>query len=189
MQTKLAFIDLETTGLWPSKHSIWQIGCVFDIDGSTVDTFNNTMKPIEKLQSAPEGCTIDMTALDKYPLSWWVYEELLGCMKPLIDKFNKQDKFHFVGYNADFDYQFMRTWFFKHMKNKFFSSWFWNPPIDIMQIAAVKLMKERHELKDFKLATVAAYMGLKVDESLAHDAYYDIKLTKDLYYTLRGGEI
>jgi len=186
---KLFFCDIETTGLYPSKHSIWQLAAIIDEDGQTLDEFKSNIKPTGDRDEKIADMIPDTEVLDKYPVGKLVYEELLELLTQHIDKFNREDKLHFIGYNSSFDYQFMRTSFFKHMKDKFFGSWFWNPPIDVMQMAAKHLMNKRHELADFKLMTVAEYMGVKVDEEMAHDALYDIKITRELYYTLAGGEI
>ncbi len=50
-----------------------------------------------------------------------------------------------------------------------------------MVLASNKLKNERHKLENFKLSTVAKYLGVNVDETKLHDAYYDIYLTKEVY--------
>lgn len=53
-----------------------------------------------------------------------------------------------------------------------------------MGMAAVHLMTRRAGMKDFKLLTVARELGLKVDEAKAHDARYDIALTRAMFKIL-----
>lgn len=36
-------------------------------------------------------------------------------------------------------------------------------------------------MKDFKLATVAAFLGIEIDQSKLHDASYDLMLTYEIY--------
>lgn len=36
-------------------------------------------------------------------------------------------------------------------------------------------------MENFKLATVAKFMGINVDEEALHDAFYDIYLTREIY--------
>ena len=38
-----------------------------------------------------------------------------------------------------------------------------------------------YEMENFKLMTVARFLGIEVDESQLHDALYDVKLTKEIY--------
>lgn len=38
--------------------------------------------------------------------------------------------------------------------DKYFRSWFYFPPIDVMGMAAIHLMKRRADMKDFELLTV-----------------------------------
>ncbi len=45
-------------------------------------------------------------------------------------------------------------------------------------------MTRRAGMKDFKLLTVARELGLKVDETKAHDARYDIALTREMFRIL-----
>jgi len=45
-------------------------------------------------------------------------------------------------------------------------------------------MNERTNFDDFKLATVAKYMGITVDENKLHGADYDVYLTREIYYKI-----
>jgi DNA polymerase III epsilon subunit-like protein len=104
-------------------------------------------------------------------------------MGAYVDKFDKRDKFHFVAYNARFDSDHMREWFLK-CGDVYFGSWFWYPPICVMDVAAFLLRPRRGELPNFKLQTVADFMGVKVDQAQCHEASYDVALCKALYFKL-----
>ena len=54
-----------------------------------------------------------------------------------------------------------------------------------MVLASFYLRKERAKLVDFKLKTVAQYLGIEIDESKLHDAEYDIYLTIEIFKILR----
>jgi DNA polymerase III epsilon subunit-like protein len=60
----------------------------------------------------------------------------------------------------------------------------WTPSIDVMQIAAHKLMDKRGELllPNFKLQTVCKEFG--IEDTQWHDALADIKATIKLYKLL-----
>lgn len=98
-----------------------------------------------------------------------------------VDKFNKKDKFFLVGYNnASFDNQFLRGFFLQNGDN-YFGSWFWSNSIDVMVLASNKLVERRAEMENFKLSTVAKFLGIQVSEDNLHDAFYDIYLTKAIF--------
>ena len=98
-----------------------------------------------------------------------------------VNKFNKTDKLHLAGFNnAPFDNQFFRA-FFTQNRDNFFGSWFWSDTIDVMCLASNYLRNERHKMENFKLKTVAAYLGVEVEEDKLHDALYDIYLTQKIY--------
>lgn len=102
-------------------------------------------------------------------------------------RYNKQDKFHLVGYNnASFDNQFLRA-FFAQNNDKYFGSWFWADTIDVMCLASNSLSAIRHTMDNFKLVTVAKTFGIPVDEEQLHDASYDLYLTKAIYDMINAG--
>lgn len=94
----------------------------------------------------------------------------------------KRDKLTWLGYNAAFDADMMRAWFEK-AGDKYFGSWFWWPPIDVMGLAAHHLRDRRHTMMNFRLATVARELGIAPPADL-HDAAADIDLTWRIYQKL-----
>ena len=110
-----------------------------------------------------------------------VYRELVSMLSKYVNKFDKKDKFFLVGYNnAAFDNQFFRGFFLQNNDN-YFGSWFWANSIDVMVLASQHLMECRAELENFKLSTVAQYLGVEIKEESLHNAQYDIELTKSVY--------
>ena len=53
-----------------------------------------------------------------------------------------------------------------------------------MNLGALVTRSSRKDLPNFKLMSVAKAFGVKLDESLLHDANYDIKITRELFYKL-----
>jgi DNA polymerase-3 subunit epsilon len=100
-----------------------------------------------------------------------------------VDRYDKKDKFQFVAYGADFDIDMLRRWFAKN-DDDYFGSWFHHPALCMMYAAGMKLRNERENLKNFRLETVAAYFGIKVDPTRVHDALYDAWLAKEIYYKI-----
>jgi DNA polymerase-3 subunit epsilon len=161
------------------------------IDGETKEEFNFKVKPHEKAIIEEEALNVGGVTLEQiqsYDDMLTVYIKIIEMLEKYVDKFNKADKFHLCGYNnAAFDNQFFRA-FFTQMNDKYFGSWFWSDSIDVFVLASNYLKSKRNELNDFKLATVAEYLGIKVDREKTHDAIYDIKLTHDIFKVIENNK-
>lgn len=184
---KLFFVDTETTGIDPFRHAVVQIAGLIEVAGVEKERFDFRVRPMP-------GDAIDEEALRvnglrreevlKFPPPREVHRQVTVLLQKYVDQYKRNDKFFFIGYNTRFDSDFLRR-FFEKAGDKYFGSWFWAPPIDVMTLAAFVLAPERDRLPNFKLPTVAEYLGLKATGSL-HDAQVDIELTRQLYDVLRG---
>lgn len=183
---KQFFCDLETTGTDPSKHGVIQIaGCIV-IDGEERESFNFRTRPFKGdmvSQEASAVTGINMEQMKEFPAPEKVFGELSAMLGKYVDKFKRTDKFFFVGYNATFDDGFMRRFWDKN-GDKYYGSWFWWPPIDVAVLAANKLGDKRSTMPNFKLVTLAEHLGIQAEGS-AHDAGYDIELTRKIYEAVR----
>lgn len=187
---KTIFIDVETTGTDDKRHGIIQLSAIVEVNGQEMDRIDLLIRP-------HAGDDIDDKALEvnkrtraeilEFDTSLSQYLKFVSLLDNYIDKYNKQDKFHFIGYNSRFDDGFLRAWFAK-AQNNFYGSYFFWPSIDVANMAAVHFMEDRKEFKDFKLMTVAQIAGIEIDESKAHDAMYDVEITRELYRKFKGGE-
>lgn len=179
--TKRLFLDVETTGLNPAKHSIHQIAGIIEIDGIEVESFDIKLKPNPKAKIDDVALEISGVTLEQirsYQSFEDGYKQFIQTISKHIDQYNKTDKFHLVGYNnRSFDDNFVRG-LLKQNSNNFFGSYFWSDSIDVLVIASYHLEKRRPELPNFKLNTVAEFLGIEVEQNKLHDALYDIKLTK-----------
>jgi DNA polymerase III alpha subunit (gram-positive type) len=183
------FLDVETTGLDSRLNNIFQIsGVLTDAQLNPIETVDWRFRPLslEQVESdalMKTGMTLE--SLGALPLSAnEVYTKLIDVLQRHCDRFDKKDKLHFVAYNAKFDVDFIRAFFEKNEDN-YFGSWFWNPPICVMQAAAWMTMRVRGALPNFKLGTLCQCAELGWDEAAAHDASYDIRKTLELYQYLR----
>jgi len=186
---KIAYIDVETTGLDPKVHAIWSIGAIFEIDGEEVSRIDYRCAPfrgVDKVsKKALEIGGITMDDLNSFPPPQETKIEFEDTLGRFIKKFNKTDKFHFVGYNAPFDYQFLREWYLK-ANDPYFGSWFWHPPIDVMNLAGLYCMGGRQNVVNFKLQNIAKQIaGIELSDEAAHDALADIEVTRDLFLFLK----
>ena len=190
---KMCFIDIETTGLNHWAHSPHQIsGIIADLkkDGDALsiipkEEFNFRCRafPGQEVDlKALEVSGITMEMLENFPSPVDVHLEFVDLLSHHVDKYNKADKLIFTAYNARFDEDFMRRWFYNAVGPKnYFGSWFFTPNLDVMQLAVRTLLFKRHELPDFKQSTVAQALGIPVDESRLHEAQYDIEIMMNIF--------
>jgi DNA polymerase III subunit epsilon len=155
---KEIFLDLETNmSLNYKTGTITEIGIVYRVGG----------KIVKRLEIKKD-----------------IYKALLKFLDSIINKYDKEDKAYFIAYNATFDTNFIRELFLKN-GNVFYGSYFRNPSICVMQMAAAHFKGKKDRPENFKLSTVCKFMGIRVIESELHGALYDISITKDLYNKLK----
>lgn len=187
---KYCFIDTETTGTDPKKHGLIQMAGRIAVDGKIVETFDIRAKPFEGDIIDTEAMEINKVTyemLATYPSPREAYEMFVRVMNRHCDKYRRTDKYFFVGYNGDFDADHVRSFLEKNGDN-YFGSFFWYPVLDVAKLAGIRLLDRRHQMINFKLFTVAQFLGISVDDTKTHEAGYDVdlmmriftKLTKDL---------
>lgn len=116
-----------------------------------------------------------------YPPMEEVYRDFKKLLCKYVSQYDRNDKFFLAGYNnAAFDNQFLRGFFLQN-GDKYFGSYFWANTIDVMVLATEYLLERRAEMENFKLSTVAKFLGVSVDDESLHDAFYDIYLTRQVY--------
>lgn len=183
---KTMFVDCETTGVEHREHGLIQVaGAIYD-GRKQADHFNLTLAPFP--DDAIEDGALEVNKRTREEIAGFpdprrVYEEFVGRLEKVVDRYDRKDKMHLVGYNANFDADFLRAWFEK-CGDEYFGSWFWWPVVDVAQIAGVRLIRERARLRDFKLMTVAEHLGVPLPDGDAHDALYDIRVTMRMFKLL-----
>jgi DNA polymerase-3 subunit epsilon len=180
---KEVFFDVETSGTDYKKHGILQLAGIIKIKGQEMDRFNMYMKPFGDQaieSSALEANGITLERIKDFDEPYVAYSKFVKLMDRYIDRYNKQDKMHLIGYNSRFDDNFLREWFVRN-GNKFYGSYYWWPSIDVSNMVAVKYRKYRHQFPNFQLMTVAEKLKIVVDREKAHDAMYDTDVTMAIY--------
>lgn len=110
-----------------------------------------------------------------------VHQQLCVAMDAHCNRYNRNDKMVLAGYNVGFDDGFFRQ-FFKKCGDKFYGSWFLPCRIDVLSEVAKWQASNGVMLPNFKLGTVCAHFDIPIQ---AHQAFSDIKATRELYYTLQ----
>lgn len=189
---KLLIVDTETTGLVPKKNGIVQLSALLFVEGEGCYTFSEYMNPgdveIDQKALDTNGLTREQIAGFRPKLEvYWEFTNFLG---QHIEKFDKKDKAIFAGYNTAFDDGFIRA-LADDCGDRYLGSYRYNDLLDVRGIAICALMRDRVEMPNFKLVTVAEKLYYGTIDSLlesmgikgaAHDALVDCHLTA---YVLR----
>lgn len=179
--TKIIYFDTETTGLDRDKCAITQLAGVIRV-GDKEEEFNFFMAPHEGAEISEEALKTQGKTLEEvmaYPSPKIQYVNFCTLLGKYVEKFNKADKFFLFGWNVGYDADMVRAWFSRN-GDKYFGSWFWTPPIDVMSIAAKALVTERPSLQNFKLETVYRHLFPNDGEIDFHDARADITATRKI---------
>ena len=189
---KRFFFDLETTGVRYTENAIHQIAILVEINGEVVQEVDWRMRPFEGAvieDKALEVGGVTREGIVQYPPDKDVYGKLIGLLSKYVDKYDKADKFHLVGFNNSyFDDRFLRAWF-ERRDDAYFGSWFWADSLDVKVLASQHLFYERARMRNFKLATVAETLGVKVEEDKLHDGLYDVKITREAYNIITNSDL
>ena len=180
---KKLFLDTETTGVEIQDGFIIEIGFVVDYDNTYEEHILNC-KPFDpdyKLTGeAVEKHGLTREIINEFPSSERSYKTLVDILDKHVNRYDKTDKFVVYGYGAEFDVQFLRKFFLEN-NDKYFGSFFWHPWVDIMTLAMYHLVDQRHRLENFRLSTVAEYLGVSVDNEKLHGALYDAQLCRQVF--------
>lgn len=186
--SKVCILDTETTGTDPTRHGVIQLAGAILVNGEQVDQFGYAMRPFPQDEITDEALTV--VGVTREQIAGWddpvdCYNDFLALLGRHVSKFDKLDKMGFVAYNARFDAEMLRAWFLKcdERQGKYFGSWFWNPPMDLMAASALLMGSSRLKLANYKLGTVCEFLGIESTGEL-HDAEVDVDLTIKLYKRL-----
>ena len=186
------FYDLETTGTDVKKHSIHQIAGMVEVDGRVVEKFNIFSRPHPKAlidEGALAVCRKSAEELLAYQDMAEAHKEFKGVLGQYIDPFDRGQKAWLVGFNnRAFDDLFLRAWF-EQNGDTYIGSWFWTDTLDALVLASQYLIDRRAGMPSFKQQRVAKELGILVDDSLLHDASYDVELTRSIYRIVTGIEM
>lgn len=182
--------DTETTGLDYTRDALWQVSCLIE-DTETnmiVDKLDLKMQPKnperidEKLLDIFNIDSVD--TMNGYMDRELAFRQFMDFIKKYSDgSITRTNTLIPCGYNVMFDMIFLQKFFkeFEHLKYTF-ANYIDYHTIDIMQV--VHLFAFAGALPEnctqLKLVKVAAAYGIPVSEERAHNAMYDVALTKKL---------
>lgn len=183
----LLFIDFETTGLDPIRHSIHRMAGQVVVDGKLACVFDYKMKPDPLKNIDKQSLDIANVALSdikNYPNP---VEGFIQFSREVVWPFVRTDvpssKLFIIAYNAGaLEMPFMREWYRSmHVSRKEFASHFHSGFIDVMSMATQYFMQMERHIASYSLSNIASVLGIKVDASLLHNPVYDVELTRQVY--------
>jgi DNA polymerase-3 subunit alpha (Gram-positive type) len=172
---KLAFIDLETTGLNPYDHEIIEIGCLIakqneNNEWVTVDEFEFKVKP-DHIETAQQ----DALRVNHYSEADWMFAHTQ--QEALATLAKKCEACVMVGQNVSFDYSFLATKFGEYkIKDPFFFA-----KLDTISLAYMRFRKDPN-MNNFSLRELCERLGIKNEK--AHTALADIRATYEVFKKL-----
>lgn len=180
---KLFYSDVETTGLDPAVQEIFQFSYIIEIDKKVIAEGNLKMAPARPEKADPEALEVTGVSLKEmatYPPKNEAHKALVTELEKHIDRYDKADKFIWVGQNPGFDIGFSRAWF-KDCGDKYFGCWFDPRPADLISLAVACRLRGLIQPENFKLGTLCNLFGIKL---VAHDALNDIRATRECFHRL-----
>jgi len=182
---RIAWIDIESTGLDPIKCDVVQIAILIEEDEEIVEEANIKLRPHPGAFIADEALKTNMKTREEiaaYPAPFEGIYKFRKVLESYVSPYDKRDKLFFAGYNPSFDVDFLNNAFLKN-KDTYFFSWFFSCFIDVRSNVAEHFANSDIVLPNYKLKTVCSHFDIKFK---AHDAMEDIKATRDLYYELKN---
>lgn len=190
--SKILWLDLETTDAdtnKPIRGAVHQLAYILDIDGKVVKEGVYNMRPFPKdliNYTALNVTGVTYEQIMAYPSPVTAFNELLSMMKingPMVlGGFN----------NSIFDSSFFYSWWWKCIADSRIdkntadlSKLIFFDPLDVRTLALDALLDERPSMKTFRLEDVAKAFGVEFNPDEAHDASYDIKKTREIYYKIK----
>jgi len=183
-ETKVLYIDVETTGTNAECHGIIQVAAIMEIAGIVVEEFDMKCAPHIGASIDREALAVSGTSEDELrsrQSSHEAFRAFEAFLERHVDRYNRNDKCYPAGYNARFDFQFVQEWFRLHGDTYGVGSFVNWRFLDPLPLLFIKDFKKTLSLPDYRLETVARHFQIPLN---AHDAQSDIKATRAILIRL-----
>jgi len=183
---KAMIIDVETTGLDPAVHGIWELAyivCDWPQLNCISEANHLVFQPDSEVVWEPKALEMCGKRLDNVIFnSSNAYSKFIYDLRKHVDCYDCNDKMLFVAYNAQFDERFVREWF-KSNGDKYFGSYFIWPSIDVAQLALLAIGEKRLLMPKFTLGDAAVHFKMSVEAEGLHEGWYDVELARQIAST------
>jgi DNA polymerase-3 subunit epsilon len=118
--SKLLFLDVETTGLNAAVNGIVQLSGIIEIDGEVKEAFDYRLKPFPEDEISDEALVVSgitREELTTYEEPHKIYKKLKELLSKYVNPYDRlSERFIAVGYNFQFDYDFLNSFFVKNLE-------------------------------------------------------------------------
>ena len=180
MEDRLLFIDTETGGLDPDKHSLLSLALVVWENMEIVDSqeilINDGLLSVTK-----EALSINRIDIDEHKQSAISSSQAIEKLVPFISKhFPEPGKITLAGHNVHFDADFLKVFFSRN--NRTFSTYFSHRIIDTSSILYYLYLAEH--LKNKAISSDEAFSHFEIKVEARHTALGDALATAELFTKL-----
>lgn len=180
MPDRLLFIDTETGGLDPDKHSLLSLAMVIWEEGEIIDLLEILIND-GILSVTAEALSVNRIDLEKHKQSAMTSSRAFDEMLSFIGKhFPRQQKITIAGHNVHFDADFLKRFFSSN--NKEFSEYFSHRIIDTSSILHYLYLAGRIKHKAISSDEAFGLFDIKVEGR--HTALGDAIATAKLFTRL-----
>jgi DNA polymerase-3 subunit epsilon len=181
---KLVYVDVETTGVDPGRHEIWEVGMILeDTRVGKIDECRFRARPLKKEsidQEALKRCGVSEEHIMNAQLPVLMLGNIKRALRVLVNPYDREDRAFLVTFNGIcFDVPFLeKLW--KDNGDKYFMSWFHRHSFDVLQMLRPLWCLGKFEgLESLALSAVCKFFGVTLEK--AHDALSDIKATRTIF--------
>lgn len=168
---KIAFVDLETTGLNPLKAEILEIGAiVYDINEGTIQEYNAKIKPLRIESADPKALEVNGYTEKEWKKAGTLEEALRGLGEIC-------EGATFLAYNVSFDWSFLEVAY----ETTGLPVPFHYHRLCVMSMATIKIPKSK--VQSYSLKTVCAFLGIE-PEPKVHRALNGAQKAMEVYMAL-----
>lgn len=179
---KVMYIDTETTGFDPSKHGLTEVGAIVVekyhhvLDWTNLYINPHTYKDDKEVtEEALKLCGKKPCELMNYPHQKEAFEKFYSFCKDRA----KEEKIQLIGYNTDFDIDFLKAWFEENDED--FYSIFSHRTLDVLDLVRQLQYRGLIQTENAKLTTLCKWFDIDID---AHTAIGDAMATLKLHNAL-----
>lgn len=176
MRNKLFWVDTETTGIDPTKDSIVELYAILDKSEEEIEL---QCRPVPESRITKEALAINRKTVEEiqqYPPAEDSVQYLIHKLIPVV---NNSGKLIISGWNAFFDYQFLRQMFAREFCKPVFDEIFSYHVLDVSSIALMCLNQEWIKIyREISLSVFTEYLGIDHEP---HSAKSDCLAAKIIY--------
>lgn len=181
---KILYLDTETSGLDHTRHALLEVALIVEVDGKVLDERVYKLRPHDTATLEPEALRINGISndslLDPERLTHpQAYKKIKSLLLTHIDRYDKTDKFHLMGQNVGFDFDFLQS-LWKRNQDDYLGSFIHYHKIDLTTLTACFRMagKFTTPLPNMKLSSLCDYFAIGGQK---HTALDDIRKTRTIF--------